>query len=335
MKQNIQLGHGSGGRLTHDLIRDLFFRYFNNKHLRQKGDSALLPALSQPAFTTDSYVVDPLFFPGGNIGKLAVCGTVNDLAVAGARPLYLSAGFIIEEGLPFDQLEEIVRTMALEAEKAGVQIVTGDTKVVNKGHCDKVFINTAGVGQIEHSLGNINSGELIRPGDAILINGHIGDHGITIMGKREALRFDAHIESDCASLNQITHELTEKTNIRFMRDATRGGLGTVLAEIAEENKLGISINENQIPVKDNVKGLCELLGFDPLYVANEGKLVAIVPGEEAGKALSVIQKYPEGQHAAIIGEVSTEHPGKVIMQTAIGGKRFVDMLAGEQLPRIC
>ena len=312
-----------------------FFRYFDNEYLRQKGDSALLPTLEQPAFTTDSYVVDPLFFPGGNIGKLAICGTVNDLAVAGARPLYISAGFIIEEGFAFNELEEIVSTMAAEAKKADVKIVTGDTKVVNKGHCDKIFINTAGIGQTAPRTGNISSGELIRLGDAILINGHIGDHGITIMSKREALQFDAHIESDCACLHEITRELSDKINIRFMRDATRGGLGTVLTEIAEENKIGVELHEARIPVRENVRGLCELLGFDPLYVANEGKLIAVVPADEAEQAIAIMQKYPEGQHSAIIGNITPDHPGKVIMQTAIGGKRFVDMLAGEQLPRIC
>ena len=335
MGEKILLEHGSGGRMSHDLIRDLFFKYFSNTILCRNGDSALLGSIENPAFTTDSYVVDPVFFPGGNIGKLAVCGTVNDLAAAGAVPLYLSAGFIIEEGLPLADLEKIVISMAEEAEKAGVRIVTGDTKVVNRGHCDKIFINTAGIGMIGHGKQNISSGEMIKPGDSILINGFIGDHGIAVMGQRESLQFGSDVLSDCASLHNITQNLMDKADVHFMRDATRGGLATVLTGIAEQFGVGIESEEDKIPVRDSVGGLCELFGLDPLYVANEGKMVVLVPGEQEQIALDIMRNSEHGKEAAIIGRVTVEHPGKVIMHTGIGGKRFVDMLAGEQLPRIC
>lgn len=335
MTKKILLEHGSGGRLSHDLIHNLFFKYFNNPILEQNGDSALLNSIENPAFTTDSYVVDPVFFPGGNIGKLAVCGTINDLAVAGAVPLFLSAGFIIEEGFPFHDLENIVKAMASEAEMADVKIVTGDTKIVNKGSCDKIFINTAGIGSIQHDKGNISTGKLIKPGDSILINGYIGDHGLAVMGKRESLQFDSDVRSDCAPLHHITQNLLDQVDVHFMRDATRGGLATVLTEISEQQNLGIEISETHIPVRENVKGMCEIFGFDPLYVANEGKLVVIVPGDQAQKALEIMRKCRYGENASIIGHIAKDHPGKVIMHTGIGGKRFVDMLSGLQLPRIC
>ncbi len=335
MTEKILLEHGSGGRLSHDLIHDLFFKYFDNPILAQNSDSALLGNLENPAFTTDSYVVDPIFFPGGNIGTLAVCGTINDLAVAGAVPLYLSAGFIIEEGFPFDDLEIIVKTMASEARMAGVQIVTGDTKVVNRGSCDKIFINTAGIGTIQHDKGNLSTGKIIKPGDSILINGYIGDHGIAVMGKRESLQFESDVRSDCASLHNITKNLLNQIDVHFMRDATRGGLATVLTEISEQQNTGIELEENNIPVRENVKGLCELFGFDPLYVANEGKLVVVVPADQEQKALDIMRNSKHGENASVIGRIVKNHPGKVIMHTAIGGKRFVDMLSGMQLPRIC
>ncbi len=335
MTEKILLEHGSGGRLSHHLIASLFFKYFNNPVLNQNGDSALLNSIDNPAFTTDSYVVDPIFFPGGNIGKLAVCGTVNDLAATGAVPLYLSAGFIIEEGLPFAELEEIVKTMAEEAEKAGVKIVTGDTKVVNRGQCDKIFINTSGIGTIGPGKQNISAGTMIRPGDSILINGFIGDHGIAVMGKRESLQFGSDVLSDCASLHHISKNLVDRVDVHFMRDATRGGLATVLTGISEQYGLGIEIEEDKVPVRDSIRGLCELFGFDPLYVANEGKMVVVVPPEQEQSALDIIRSNEHGEAGSVIGRITGDHPGKVIMHTTIGGKRFVDMLTGEQLPRIC
>lgn len=340
MTDTILLDHGSGGKLSRELVDDLFVRHFSNPALTPLGDAALLePVSGTPAFTTDSYVVSPIFFPGGNIGKLAVCGTVNDLAVCGAQPLYLSAGFIIEEGLPFDELERIVSTMAAEARACGVKIVTGDTKVVEKGACDKLFINTAGIGVIDARFTGISSGRDIRSGDKILINGCIADHGMTILGRRNELDFSSPIESDCAALNGLIAKLLaagpEETPVRFMRDATRGGVATVLCEIAEQQQIGIQLDESAIPVREAVSGLCELLGFDPLYVANEGKVVTIVAAEEADTILAEMRAHPLGRDSSIIGEVVEEHPGTVVMDTAVGGRRIVDMLSGAQLPRIC
>ena len=341
MNDTILLDHGSGGKLSHNLIEELFVRYFNNPTLEAMGDSALLdPGSGKLAFTTDSYVVSPIFFfPGGNIGKLAVCGTVNDLAVSGAKPLYLSAGFIIEEGLSLEDLEKIVVTMAEEAQACGVTIVTGDTKVVEKGACDKIFINTAGIGFIEDRFSEISNGRDIRVGDKILINGCIADHGMTILGRRNELDFSTPIESDCAALNGlldgILNSMSEPVPIHFMRDATRGGVATVLCELAEQKQLGIQLNESSIPVRDAVAGLCELLGFDPLYVANEGKVVVIVAAEKAEAILAEMHIHPLGCDSAIIGEITAEHPGTVVLSTEVGGSRIVDMLAGAQLPRIC
>jgi hydrogenase expression/formation protein HypE len=337
MDKYILLGHGSGGKMSNDLIKDLFVRYFSNDLLAPQSDSAVLKIeTGLLSFTTDSFVVDPVFFPGGNIGKLAVAGTVNDLAVSGAKPLYLSCGFIIEEGLPIKDLEEIVKSMADEARKAGVKIVTGDTKVVNRGKCDKVFINTTGVGQLEVKDQYIGIGKDIKPGDKIIINGSVGDHGMSIMATREGLNFSAEIESDCACLNQMVEAaMQESDEIRFMRDATRGGLATVLSELARDKKYGIEIHEQNIPVKENVRGICELLGFDPLYVANEGKIVMVVAAEDADKVLEALKHNEFGKEAAIIGEVTAEHGGRAWLTTGIGGRRIIDMLAGEQLPRIC
>ncbi len=333
----IMLGHGSGGKLSHDLIDQLFARHFSNPILDQQTDSAILkigsPNLS---FTTDSFVVDPIFFPGGNIGNIAIAGTVNDLAVSGATPKFLSCGFIIEEGFPLSELEKIVISMANDAKEAGVHIVTGDTKVVDRGKCDKVFINTSGVGELREELLPISFGENIKPGDKIIINGSIGDHGMAVMAARNELNIQTHIESDCAPLNKmIAGALSASTGIKFMRDATRGGLGTVIAELVKSNQFGIEINEDCLLVKENVRGLCELLGFDPIYVANEGKVVMVVEQEEADKVLKAIKESPYGKEASIIGEISSEHCGMAWLNTSVGGKRVIDMLSGQQLPRIC
>lgn len=337
MEKNILLGHGSGGKLTHNLITSLFVRYFDNNVLRQQTDSALLNIDTKNiAFTTDSYVVDPIFFPGGNIGKLAVCGTVNDLAVSGAIPKYISAAFIIEEGFSFAELEKIVISMAEEAKKAGVIIVTGDTKVVNKGQCDKLFINTAGIGIISEKNLNISYGNEIKAGDKIIVNGSIADHGMAIMAERNFENFKTEIKSDCACLNHLIKEITDSgCKIKFMRDATRGGIATILCELAGNNNIGIEIEEANVFVNENVRGICELLGFDPFYVANEGKIIIVVDGNDADKLISVMKKNEFGKDSALIGEVVDNHHGKAILKTGIGGKRIIDMLAGEQLPRIC
>ncbi len=333
MEQNILLGHGSGGKLSHELIEKVFIRHFNNDILNQQTDSAVLEKL---AFTTDSYVVDPIFFSGGNIGKLAVCGTVNDLAVSGAIPGYISAAFIIEEGFPLSDLEIIVQSMADEARKAGVMIVTGDTKVVSRGQCDKVFINTAGIGFIDEKFRHISTGSQIEAGDLILINGSIADHGMAIMAGRNFGTFKTDIVSDCASLNGLIGEvLASDCRVKFMRDATRGGIATVLSELAGNAGKGIEIEEKSVAVNENVRGMCELLGFDPFYVANEGKVLIVVHKDDAEKALSVMQKHEYGNQSSIIGQITDDHPGKAILITEIGGKRIIDMLAGEQLPRIC
>ena len=337
MVKTILLGHGSGGRLSHELIKDLFVKYFSNDILDEQTDAAVLKISSDKiSFTTDSFVVDPIFFPGGYIGKLAVAGTVNDVAVSGAKPLYLSTSFIIEEGFPFKDLEVIVKSMAEEAKKAGVKIVTGDTKVVNRGKCDKVFINSTGVGELPEKYTHIGSGKNIQAGDKIIVNGTIADHGMCIMAAREEISFSTDIKSDCACLNHLIKDaLNVSDNINFMRDATRGGLATVLCELAEDKNFGIEINEDTLPVNENVRGMCELLGFDPMYVANEGKVVMVVANKDAEKVLEALKKNDLGKEAAIIGEVVEEHLGKAWLTTGIGGRRIIDMLAGEQLPRIC
>ncbi|MCG8572236.1 MAG: hydrogenase expression/formation protein HypE [Spirochaetes bacterium] len=333
----ILLDHGSGGGLTSELISNLFARYFNNDILLQMGDSAILPNLNeQLAFTTDSYVVQPIFFPGGNIGKLAVCGTINDLAVSGAKPLYLSCGMIIEEGFSLDKLEEIVSTMAHEAAQAGVLLVTGDTKVVEKGACDQIFINTAGIGKVNPKHIEIVTGKNIIPGDKILLNGPIGNHGMAILKERKSLPFEAPLQTDCQALNKVINEMLSYTEqIHFMRDATRGGIATVLTEIAEQKNYGISIAEQQIPVDKSVAGFCEFLGFDPLYVANEGKFIAIVANGVADELIQIMKKYPGCEKSCIIGEVTEKSQGKAILQTSIGGRRYLQKLNGFQLPRIC
>ncbi len=335
--KTILLGHGSGGRLSHELITSIFVRHFGNPILNQQGDAAVF-AIEQGAlaFTTDSYVVDPIFFPGADIGKLAVAGTVNDLSVSGAQPLYLSAGFIIEEGLEVALLEKVVESMATEAKKAGIYIVTGDTKVVDRGKCDKLFINTAGVGMVKPGYEQLQSGKFIQPGDKIIINGAIGDHGMAVMSARNQLNIQSQLQSDCASLNGLINELDQhREHIHFMRDATRGGLGTVLAELCDKRPFGVNIEEEAIPVHEGVRGMCELLGFDPLYVANEGKVVLVVGAAATDQIVDIMRMHPLGKEAFVIGEISQDHPGKCWLQTAIGGNRIVDMLAGEQLPRIC
>ncbi|HHJ09882.1 MAG TPA: hydrogenase expression/formation protein HypE [Bacteroidetes bacterium] len=338
MKKNtILLAHGSGGKMSHDLIREIFMKYFSNSTLEAETDSAILEG--KPgwfAFTTDSYVVSPLFFAGGDIGALAVCGTINDLSVSGAQPVAISASFILEEGLPMEVLERIVRSMAGASVKAGVPVVTGDTKVVEHGKCDQVFINTAGVGWIKPEYRDISYGNKIRPGDKIILNGPVGDHGVAILAARESLDISSDIRTDSAPLNALIRSVLDAgIEVHFMRDPTRGGLATVLCEIAEKNKLGIDIREKEVPVKETVKNICEVFGYDPLYLANEGKVVMVVPGEQADKAVGIIRSHNFGKEACVIGEVTHNHPGKVVMQTEIGGSRIVDMLAGEQLPRIC
>jgi hydrogenase expression/formation protein HypE len=338
----ILLAHGSGGKLSHELVERLFLHHFSNPSLLQLDDSAVLPmpdsGASQPrlAFSTDSFVISPLFFPGGDIGKLAVCGTVNDVSMAGARPLWLSVGFIIEEGLALDDLEHIVASMAATAEQAGVQIVTGDTKVVNRGSADKLFINTAGVGVVP--VGTDIAGHHARPGDAVLLSGTIGDHGMTIMTQREGLRFNSPLESDCAPLNGLVAGLLEALpagTLHCLRDPTRGGLATTLNELAGQSEVGIEIDEAAVPVREAVRGACELLGLDPLYVANEGKLVAMVAPEAAEAALAALRSHPYGREAAIIGQVTDSHPSRVVLRTALGAHRVLGMLVGDQLPRIC
>ena len=335
--ETILLGHGSGGKLSHDLITELFAAHFDNDILRQQSDSAIIETTgTQLAFTTDSFVVDPIFFPGGDIGKLAIAGTVNDLAVSGATPKYISVGFIIEEGLALKELERIVTSMAEEAKKAGVKIVTGDTKVVDRGKCDKVFINSSGIGILDKKNVHISSGSQIKAGDKIIINGSIGDHGMAVMAARNDLNITADTKSDCACLNElIKSAMAVSDQIKFMRDATRGGLGTVIAELAREKDFGIHLQEAQLYVNEGVRGMCELLGFDPIYVANEGKVVMVVAAEHAHGVLDAIQKHKTGKNAAIIGEITSDHAGKAWLETQVGGKRIIDMLSGQQLPRIC
>lgn len=336
MNKTILLGHGSGGLMTSELIHDLFVRYFDNSTLNVMSDSALLQIRGNNlAFTTDSFVVDPLFFPGGDIGKLAVCGTVNDLCVSGARPLFLSAGFIIEEGFPLADLERITISMADAARLAGVQIVTGDTKVVKRGQCDKIFINTAGIGLVETNFISLSGGMLISPGDQILVNGYLGDHEMAILSARENLTFDEPVLSDVAPLNHMVGELLRSgIDIHFMRDITRGGIGTILAEIAASGN-GIEIDETLLPIRDQVNGMCEIYGFNPLYLANEGKVMMIVGRESSGEAIKRMKQFDIGVHACAIGSISISNPGKVLMKSVIGSTRIIDKLAGEQLPRIC
>ncbi len=338
--KKVSLAHGGGGKAMRDLIDDVFVSQFDNAYLSPLEDQArfeltdLAKHGDQLAFTTDSYVVDPLFFPGGDIGKLAICGTVNDLAVGGATPLYLTCSVIIEEGVEIEMLRTIAASMAKEAASAGVKIVTGDTKVVNKGYCDKIFINTAGIGVIRTGY-NLSAGNAV-PGDVILVNGLLGDHGATILAARGDMALDAPIESDCASLHGLIKTILDICpDIRFIRDATRGGLATVLNEIAQASGVSIEIEEDKTPLRTEVKGFCEILGLDPLYLANEGKIVVVAPAEHADEVLSAMQGHALGTGAAAIGAVGDWDAGRVTMRTVFGGRRIVDMLVGEQLPRIC
>ena len=337
MKKNdkILLDHGSGGKISHTMIAEMMLPAFDNPVLAQLNDGAEVKIGDERlAFSTDSYVVDPIFFPGGNIGDLAVNGTVNDLAMCGAIPLFLSVGLIIEEGFPAADLDMILRQMGVAAQNAGVLVVTGDTKVVPRGAADKIFINTSGIGRVPEGV-NI-SGHRARPGDKILLSGTLADHGIAILTSREGMRFDSPVVSDSAALNHLVRRmLAVDRDIHVLRDPTRGGLGTTLNEIAGQSRVGIHIFESRIPIKPDVAALCELLGFDPLYIANEGKLVAFVSPEHAEAVLAVLCEDPLGKDACIIGEVVEAPEGRVILQTRIGGTRIVDMLTGEQLPRIC
>ncbi len=331
----ISLDHGSGGRASHELVRSVFLPQFKNVLLDSLEDSTVFEiGQHKLAFSTDSYTVDPIFFPGGDIGCLAVHGTVNDLAMRGAQPLYLSVGFIIEEGFPMADLERILNSMKDAAEASGVQIIAGDTKVVNRGAADKIFINTAGVGVVKHDADI--AGKNAQVGDVVMASGTMGDHGVTILSMREGLSFEAPIESDSASLNGLVSEMMAVSNgIHAMRDPTRGGLATTLNEIALQSNVGIELVEDQIPLREGVEGACELLGLDPLYLANEGKLIAFVAPEDADKVLNCMKAHPYGSEAAIIGRAVSENRGRVFMKTGIGGTRILDMLAGEQLPRIC
>jgi hydrogenase expression/formation protein HypE len=332
---HVLLAHGGGGKLSQQLIQKMFLSQFTSEALRPLHDGALLQLGNMRlAFSTDSYVVSPIFFPGGTIGELAVNGTVNDLAMCGAKPLYLSAAFIIEEGLPMDDLWRVVVSMQEAARGAHVTLVTGDTKVVDRGKGDRIFINTSGIGVIPHGI-HITPARAVL-GDAVLLSGRIADHGIAIMSVREGLEFSTRLTSDTAPLNSLVDAMLHACpDIHVLRDPTRGGVASALNEIADSAHAGIHIREDRIPIADEVRGACELLGLDPLYVANEGKLLAIVPSAEADQVLAVMRTHPLGKQAAWIGEITREHPGMVTMETTIGGTRVVDMLSGEQLPRIC
>ena len=334
MKDTISIGHGGGGRLARDLIKNLFLKHLNNPKLAPLGDSAVFELNgSTIALTTDSFVVKPIFFPGGDIGKLAVCGTVNDLSVVGARPLYLSCGIIIEEGFSLKDLEAITLSIKESADKAGVEVITGDTKVIEKATGGNIYINTAGIGIIENSIAlGIDK---INIGDKIILSGTIGEHGIAVISKREGFDFESTIESDCASLNEITQKALKAGCIKFMRDPTRGGLAAVLNEIAEDGSLDIKIDEDAIPVRDDVKGICSMLGLDPFYIANEGKVVIVAAKGDAENILRTLHNDPLGQNASIIGEVTGKGKYGVYLKTPYGGTRILDMPVDDPLPRIC
>jgi hydrogenase expression/formation protein HypE len=331
----ILLEHGGGGLLSNELISEHFLPAFKNQYLAQLEDSAVFTIGNQKfCFTTDSYVVSPIFFPGGNIGSLAVHGTVNDLSVCGGKPIYMSCGFILEEGFPFASLQTIIRTMAAAAAEANVKIVTGDTKVVARGAADGIFINTSGIGIVEYS--RALSVKSIQPDDVIIVNGTIGDHGAAVIQARENLSLSSDILSDSAPLNGLIAEiLNASPNVHCMRDATRGGLGAILSEIAKSAQIRIDINENSIPVQDNVRGICEILGFDPLFLANEGKMILFCPESDADKVLTTMRNHKHGQKASIIGKVGKSTKGRVVLKTSIGGERMIDLPTGEMVPRIC
>jgi len=331
----ITLSHGSGGKATNQLIEEVFYKYFNNDFLLQKNDSSVLPQLNgRIAVSTDSFVINPIFFEGGDIGKLSVCGTVNDLAMSGATPLYITVGFIIEEGLAIDDLEKIVKSIADTAKEANVKIVSGDTKVVEKGNADKIYINTTGIGVIEDE--KYLSAEHIQVGDKVIVNGTLGDHGICIMAKRKNLEFDVSVESDCGLLNSLIKKVLDASNnVRVLRDPTRGGIATTLNEFASQSKNSILLYEEALPVKEEVASMCEIIGLEPLYIANEGKVVMVVAAEDAEKILEVMKQDPMGKDAEIIGEVINDENEMVFLRTEIGGTRVLNMPAGELLPRIC
>ncbi len=331
----VLMAHGGGGKLSDQLIHKMFFTHLDNEYLRKAHDGAILqlPA-GRLAFSTDSYIVQPIFFPGGNIGELAVNGTVNDLSCCGAKPLYLSLAFIIEEGFPMKDLWAIVQSIKHSADAAGVLIVTGDTKVVEKGKGDKIFINTSGIGVIPDGI-DINPTNC-KPGDVIIVNGNIADHGIAVLSSRQGLQFETSIISDTAPLNGLVEAIIKITNrIHVLRDPTRGGLASSLNEIAKASETGIDLEENHIPINEEVKGACEILGFDPLYIANEGKILVFVPESESEKVLEAMQKHPLGKNSSIIGRVTDEHKRIVKLKTSLGTSRIIDMISGEQLPRIC
>ena len=334
-RERIVMGHGGGGRLSAELVEQIFLPAFANPHLEALGDAAVLPRASgRLAFSTDCFVVRPLFFPGGCIGDLAVHGTVNDLAMMGATPLYLSAGFILEEGFEIDSLRAVVSAMARAAAQSGVQIVTGDTKVVDRGHGDGVYITTSGVGVLADGVDL--APQRARPGDVVLLSGEIGQHGVAILSLREGLQYETILESDCASLHSLVADLLAAAPAtRVLRDPTRGGLSASLNEIARASRVGIEIMEQEIPVHPQVQAACEFLGLDPLYVANEGKMLAIVAPEQAEAALAALRAHPLGQKARSIGQILADQPGRVRLRTRLGGTRVVDLALGEQLPRIC
>jgi len=336
MRDKISLAHGSGGKASHELIEKLFVAGFGSKSLAAMEDSAVIRVGSDKiAFSTDSYVVDPIFFPGGDIGSLAIHGTVNDLAMRGARPLFISVGMIIEEGFAFRDLEVIVRSLKKGADSAGVEIVAGDTKVVQSGKADKIFINTTGIGTLDKGLDiSARNGQ---PGDQVILSGTMGDHGTTILCQREGLQIQGDFRSDSAPLNHMVEAMIREAGsaIHVLRDPTRGGVGTTLNELAQSSRVGIRIREKLLPVRDDVRGACELLGLDPIYLANEGKLLVFVAPESTQRLLTVMRQTAYGENSCIIGEVGADHPGQVVLETIIGSDRIVDMLHGEPLPRIC
>lgn len=335
----ILLGHGSGGTLSNELVRQIFVPGFGNQILARLEDQATLSldgaaGGKKLAFTTDSFVVRPIFFPGGDVGKLAVNGTVNDLAVGGATPLFISAAFILEEGLLLTDLKRIVDSMRRACDLAGVALVTGDTKVVDRGKGDQVFITTSGIGTVPSGC-NLSIANA-RPGDCVLVSGTIGDHGVAIMSVREGIEFETVLESDCAPLTDLVRVMLQACpEIRCMRDPTRGGLSSTFNELADASKVGVVLDEANIPMRADVRGACDMLGLDPLYVANEGKLIAVAPPREAEKLLAAMRAHPLGKNSAMIGRITDDHPGMVVLNTLIGGERVVTMLTGEQLPRIC
>jgi hydrogenase expression/formation protein HypE len=331
----ILLDHGSGGKVAHSFTTELLLPMFDNPMLAQLHDGAIFESGGgRLAFSTDTFVVDPIFFPGGDIGDLAVNGTVNDVAMCGAVPRYLSMGLILEEGFPMEDLKRILTSVRNAMDRAGVQLITGDTKVVPRGAVDKIFINTSGIGVIPQGVAVSSTGA--RPGDRIILSGTMADHGITVLTQREGLRFESNVRSDTAPLNHMVRRIFDVTpRVHVLRDPTRGGVGTTLNEIALQSSVGIAIHEDRLPVNPEVAGICEFLGFDPLYLANEGKLLCMVPEDQAEEVLAAVRQDSYGQAACIIGEVTADHPGRVVLRTRIGGERIVDMLAGEQLPRIC